>query len=429
MIASTIGAFASRIEAHEIPPSVVVRLFVRIEPSTIRVLVRAPLEALRDVDLPVRDSIGHLDLARMQPLLHDAAQTWLADGVIVHGGSGSHTGRLVRERVSLPSDRSFDNWNTALRHLGGDSIATATMLPWRQALVDAELEYPRAAGDDDLSIEPTLARLGVRTTTVLHLVDADGSARLLQYSGDPGRIDLDPRWYSVGARFIASGFGHILDGIDHLLFLFCLVIPFRKLRPLIGVVTAFTVAHSITLSAAALGHVPDGLWFPPLVELLIAASILYMALENIVGARLERRWVMAFVFGLIHGFGFSFALRESLQFAGEHLAVSILTFNIGVELGQIAVLVIAIAVLELLYRRVIAERMGIIIMSAIIAHAAWHWSADRWDALRRYEVAISAAWLTALLGLVLAVGAYRIIRGAAERWGSQLAAARDNLPS
>ena len=80
------------------------------------------------------------------------------------------------------------------------------------------------------------------------------------------------------------GFCHILDGTDHLLFLFCLVIPFRRFRSLVAVVTAFTVAHSITLIASAYNLAPDALWFPPLIETLIATSIVYMALENIVGA-------------------------------------------------------------------------------------------------------------------------------------------------
>ena len=134
------------------------------------------------------------------------------------------------------------------------------------------------------------------------------------------------------------GFLHILDGTDHLLFIACLVIPFRRLRPLVVIVTAFTVAHSITLAAAALGLAPEGLWFPPLVEMLIAVSIVYMALENIVGTNAQRRWIVAFAFGLVHGFGFAFALRESLQFAGSHLATALLAFNVGVELGQLAVL-------------------------------------------------------------------------------------------
>jgi hypothetical protein len=82
--------------------------------------------------------------------------------------------------------------------------------------------------------------------------------------------------------FVVSGFWHILEGSGHLLFLCCLVIPFRRLRTLVIIVTAFTVGHSISLIASVFGFVPDALWFPPLIETLIAVTIIYMALENIV---------------------------------------------------------------------------------------------------------------------------------------------------
>jgi hypothetical protein len=176
---------------------------------------------------------------------------------------------------------------------------------------------------------------------------------------------------------VRSGFGHILEGTDHLLFLFCLVIPLRRMRTLVAVVTSFTAAHSVTLIASAYGIAPGALWFPPLVETLIAASIVYMALENIVGAGILRRWIITFAFGLVHGFGFSFALRDSLQFAGSHLLTSLLSFNVGVELGQLAVLAVVVPALNLMFRYVVAERMGTIVTSAIVAHTAWHWMTER----------------------------------------------------
>src|SRR5207244_72085 len=117
----------------------------------------------------------------------------------------------------------------------------------------------------------------------------------------------DPRWHQAARQFVGLGFRHILSGLDHLLFLFCLVIPFRRVRQLVLIVTSFTVAHSITLIASALNVGRPDLWFAPLIEALIAVSILYMALENIAGApAVRRRWQLAFAFGLVHGFGFSF---------------------------------------------------------------------------------------------------------------------------
>jgi hypothetical protein len=164
------------------------------------------------------------------------------------------------------------------------------------------------------------------------------------------------------------------------------VIPFRRFRALIPVVTSFTVAHSITLIASAYDLGPSSLWFPPLIETLIAVSIVYMALENIVGGiSVHRRWIITLAFGLVHGFGFSFGLRQTLQFAGSHLLASLLSFNLGVELGQLLVLVSIIPILELLFRFVVAERVGTIILSALVAHTGWHWMLERWDVLRRYR--------------------------------------------
>ena len=101
-----------------------------------------------------------------------------------------------------------------------------------------------------------------------------------------------------------------------MLFLLCLVIPIRRFRVLVPVVTAFTLGHSATLIGTAYNLAPAGKWFPPFVEMVIALSIVYMAVENIVGANLDRRWMIAALFGLVHGFGFSYALKENLQFAG-----------------------------------------------------------------------------------------------------------------
>jgi uncharacterized membrane-anchored protein YitT (DUF2179 family) len=191
-----------------------------------------------------------------------------------------------------------------------------------------------------------------------------------------------------------------------LLFLFCLVIPFRRFRSLVPIVTSFTVAHSITLISSAYNFAPDALWFPPLIETLIAASIVYMALENIVGAStVHRRWMITFGFGLVHGFGFSFALRETMQFAGTHMLTSLLSFNVGVELGQLFVLVLLIPALELFFRYAVAERMGTIILSALVAHTGWHWMIDRWAVLRRFNFqwpVLDAAFLASLLRWLMA---------------------------
>jgi hypothetical protein len=187
-------------------------------------------------------------------------------------------------------------------------------------------------------------------------------------------------------RFLAQGFAHILDGADHLLFLLCLIVPFRRqLRPLAWIVTAFTAGHSVTLIASAYGAAPGSLWFPPLVETLIALSIVYMCVENVVCPTPKTRWPIAFGFGLVHGFGFSFALQNTLQFAGAHVLTSLLSFNVGIELGQLLVLVVLVPALNLLFRYA-PEPAGGIVIAVLVGHTAWHWLVERFVALRAFDL-------------------------------------------
>jgi HupE / UreJ protein len=410
-------ARAARIR-HDIPVSVTVLAFVRPEGRTLHLLVRAPLESMRDIEFPLRGP-GYLDLEAAHPLLRQAATQWIADYLDVYEGSVElGAPRIAAVRVSLPSDRSFTDYDAALAHVSGTPLPGETELPWQQAMLDVAFEYAITSDQSKFSVRPSLAHLGLRTLTVLRFKPPTGGERVFQYYGNPGLVRLDPRWYQAFLRFVRLGFLHILDGIDHLLFVLCLVIPFRRFRPLLGIVTSFTVAHSITLIASTAGFAPSALWFPPLIETLIALSIVWMALENIVGPKLERRWIVAFGFGLVHGFGFSFILRESLQFAGAHLATSLVAFNIGVELGQIFVLLLAIPMLVFLFRRVVAERMGTILLSALIAHTAWHWMTDRAASLAQYDfqlpaldAAFLAATMRALMLLLVAGGAAWALRG------------------
>src|ERR1700733_15031413 len=392
--------------AHDIPNDVVVQSFLRPSGDRLDLLVRVPLQALRDISFPERPP-GYLDLARVDAILPDAATLWLSDFIeLYEGNQRLRKPRVVETRISLPSDRSFSSYEQELAHFRGPKLLLDTNIVWNQAMLDVWFEYPIRSDRSRFSIHPGLARLGLRVTSVLRFLPPGGAVRAFEFIGDPGLIRLDPRWYQAALQFVKLGFQHILDGTDHLLFLLCLVIPFRRLRALVPIVTSFTVAHSITLIASAYNLAPGALWFPPLVEALIAASIVYMALENIVGtATVHRRWMIAFAFGLVHGFGFSFALRETLQFAGSHLLTSLLSFNVGVELGQLLVLALMIPVLDVLFRFVVAERMGTIILSAIVAHTAWHWMLERWDRLSQFRfqwpeltaavMAIALRWMMA----------------------------------
>ena len=419
---------------HEIPADVVVRAFVKAEDGALRLVIRVPLTSMRDVDFPVRGP-GYVEIEEASALLDEQAALWLAGYVALYEEATLlPTAVVTATRISLPSDPSFADYDRALAHMSAPALPSGIDLVLEQAMLDVVLDTPIRSADSRFSIDPAWAHLGIRTTTVLRFITPEGAERVYQYSGNPGRVRLDPRWHQAFLRFVALGFAHILDGIDHLLFLLCLVIPLRRFWPLVSVVTAFTAAHSITLGASVLGLAPNALWFPPLIETLIAASIVFMALENIVARTLKRRWMWAFGFGLVHGFGFSFQLRESLQFAGSHLFTSLLGFNAGVELGQLFALLFMVPGLALLFAKVISARTGGILISALVAHTSWHWMAERWGVLTAYDfqrpafdAAFGAAVLrwVALLLIVLGVAwglalAYRRLgRWAAARRGAE----------
>jgi hypothetical protein len=409
-------ALSSGPTAHDIPNDVTVRSYVKPEGQRLRLLVRAPLNAMRDIDYPRRGA-GYLDLEHADAAIRNAAIVWIADSVKLYEDDTLLTKPvLVAALVALPSDKSFGRYEDAVAHVTGPRLPGDTQLFWQQGLLDVLFEYPIRSSRAAFSIDPGLERLGVRVLNVVRFLPPDGAERAFEFLGNPGLVRLDPRWHQAALRFVHLGFSHILDGIDHLLFLVCLVIPFRRLRALVIVVSSFTLAHSVTLVASAYGFAPDALWFPPLIETLIALSILYMAFENIVGPRLQGRWAIAFGFGLVHGFGFSFALRQTLQFAGSHLLTSLLSFNVGVELGQLLVLVALIPVLSLLFRFVFAERIGTILLSALVGHTAWHWMIDRWIVLRQFswptfDAAALASLLRLLILIVVAAGLVWLIFG------------------
>jgi hypothetical protein len=392
--------FASLATAHDIPADVRINAFFRPDGNRLEWLIRMPLASLLDADFPLRGP-GYLDVARADDAIRAGIKVWLTDNIEVYeNGAVLPKPRVVAALVTLPSDKSFASFAEARAHVLGPPLANDLDLYWSQQLLDVLLEYPIQSDRSDFSVEMHVERLGMAVTTALRFMPpgGEGAVRAFEFRGDPGLVYLDPRWHQAVLRFVVEGFWHILDGTDHLLFLTCLVIPFRRLRPLIIIVTSFTVAHSITLLASAFGYAPDALWFPPLIEMLIAVTIVFMALENIVGGNPGKRWIYAFAFGLIHGFGFSFALREQLQFAGDHLVTSLLGFNLGVEIGQLTVLIVLVPALELLFKYVVAERIGVIILSALVAHTGWHWMLDRGEQLSKYSFPkLDAAFFASLM--------------------------------
>lgn len=415
----------SRARAHDIPSDVRIQMFVKPEGQRLRVLVRVPLASIIETAWPERGP-GILDLSRADPLLREGALGRISDDLEVYEGDRRlDSPRIASVKASLPSDRSFEAYDQALAHVTGPSLPEDTELVIAQGLMDVLLEYAIQADRSDFAVRPNYLRLGVTVQTELHFLPPDRPARAFSLHNDPGLVPLDPNAWQVVRRFVEDGFLHIARGSDHLLFLFVLIIPFLPIAsfqfsrfaggrmlpersagrerdaaaPLsesqrgwgpasigfIAIVTSFTVAHSVALITSAYGMTPSALWFPALVNALIAASILYVALENLVEPSLRRRWMVAFGFGLAHGFGFASELRDSLQFAGGHFLTSLLSFNLGLELGQIGALVVMVPAVALVFRFVVDQRIGIVILSLLVAHTGWHWTIDRYSTFRRYQ--------------------------------------------
>lgn len=378
-------AFGVDTQAHELPERVSVRMIAATQGNALELMVRVPLEAMRDVNFPLTPE-GYLVLDEAGNALTDAAGLWVIDSLTLRERGRPVPPSDVALRIALPGDRAFTSYATATTHFAAPPLAAATRIFWRQAMLDVRLVYTLQAqpGAGDLTLDAAFRQLGATTRAELLFIGPDSNEHTLAFDGDAQNLALMPSGWRVAGDFLREGLVHILGGFDHLLFLLCLVLPLRQPWPLIKAVTAFTVAHSITLGAAALGLIPTPLWFASLVEATIALSIVFLALENILRPRVTHRWVTAFVFGLAHGFGFATALRDSLQFAQGQLLMALAGFNIGVELGQLLVLALLLPLTIALFRRVPSQRLTLIVLSTLIAHTGWHWMTERIDTLSGY---------------------------------------------
>ena len=231
---------------------------------------------------------------------------------------------------------------------------------------------------------------GTGNQVLVRMIRADASEELYKVLPTDPQLTIPrvPDPVSISARYTVLGIEHILLGFDHLCFVLALVLIVRGTRRLIWTVTAFTIAHSITLALATLGaiHVPG----PP-VEATIALSIIFVANEIIQqrrgreGLASKRPWLVAFAFGLLHGFGFAGALAE-VGLPPNAIPLALLFFNVGVEIGQllfIAAVLLAIRLLSRLTERKAELRNATVVSAYAIGGLASYWLIERvsgfWD--------------------------------------------------
>ncbi len=246
----------------------------------------------------------------------------------------------------------------------------------------AILKAPCGSAEAGLSYRSNLLQ-ETNPATIQHVVLIKGDDAIpAALTRDRNRLEIEAPLplTEVAGRYLVSGAEHIVVGYDHVAFLLALLLWARNVWAVVKVVTAFTLSHSITLSLAALDlvNLPGGL-----VEPLIAASVVAVAVENFFNRRVDRRWRVAFFLGFIHGFGFAGALRD-IGLPQDALLIALAFFNIGVEIGQIAIVALVVPLLLGIDRLSVrapaapARRPALVYgVSAVIAGLGGYWFIER----------------------------------------------------
>jgi hydrogenase/urease accessory protein HupE len=300
-----------------------------------------------------RKTIAPTEFPALRPALDDCARRFF------RVTAGGETLAVLDARLAVTVEDDLDSKLSYRR-------------PARSPLVLDAVYLQRLAGRAAAGV--VLTATGTRTFLGQKVLRPDDTAFAIPITAEaeaPGTPPLP------GFRGYARlGVEHILTGVDHLLFLLGLLVACRQVRTVAAIVTCFTLAHSVTLALAAL----DVVTLPSrVVEPLIAATIVFVGVENLIrGDEPKGRWFLTFAFGLVHGLGFAGALKEvGLGANGMSIAGPLIAFNLGVEIGQLAVAVPLLLVLWKLRALPAFARYGAKTVSSIVAVVGLVWLAQR----------------------------------------------------
>lgn len=297
---------------------------------------------------------GYLEMTQLNPV--EWRMTWKAP---------LRTGLVSRATPVVPDGCTAD---TGTREMKGNALLVVRRLDCKGGLAGKKVSIS--------GLDATV------TDVLLRIAPLDQPIQTARLTPDSTSFEVAQeadRWEVARAYFVI-GIEHILFGFDHLFFVLALVLLLQRGWVVAQAVTAFTVSHSITLVGTTLGFL--GLPQKP-VESVIALSIMFLAIEIVKSRDGERRlsqrmpWLVAFLFGLLHGFGFAGALKEIGLPDGE-VPMALLTFNLGVEAGQLAVVLLAIGVIEMIRRtRPAVLRPAMLGLTYIIGITASYWFIER----------------------------------------------------
>ena len=397
--------------ARAIPEDVNAKIFAKPQDRQLELLVRVPLAAVKDIQMPTRGDAGYLDLQAIQSMLPGAARYWIANCLDVSANGSLLRPEVVTTRISASADQSFNSYASAAAHLDAADLPVGSDVFWDQVWLDIRFTYPLASDHADIAIRPTLASLGVHVNTDLQYIAPDGGGREFSFEGDPGVVHLNATWNDAVRQFAGHGAIFVFTSADFLLFLFCLTLPFRSYRSFFSVTIAFGGALSIALLTATFGLTPDALWFNPLIETLAAVAILLAAFANIANrVTPRRRALFAIGVGFIFGFDCSFDLASKTQFADSHAISAAFAFNFGVLAAVLATVAVMLPLTSFLFSLARTENVERIIVSALAADTAWSWLDERWSRLSKipvqlvFDAGVLAVTLRCLAVLVLVGG-------------------------
>lgn len=371
------------------PHSTALRSLVAVALSVIAMFASSPVAEAHTVGLSRasfrttdRGIEGELQLARADAL---TLAPWLdvdRNGTIEPGEAILGSERFAEDAFALVLVTRLGEGDTSCKAEGFESklVEEDGMLA-RAHLVCAE--PPASFAVDASKLLDTLPR-GHRAIALLSPAGATEPAEQMLFrgsgraeaTGNGGGPAVAPVKRGTGAilgEYFVLGVEHILTGIDHIVFLLGLLLLGGRLKSILWMVTAFTVAHSITLGLAVLGiFAPSGSF----VEPMIALSVAYVGVENFVVKDVDKRWRITALFGLIHGFGFAGALGE-IALPHAQLPIALLAFNVGVEAGQLGLLAVALPIILKLREREWFRDKGMRVASGAIVAAGVIWFVTR----------------------------------------------------
>jgi hydrogenase/urease accessory protein HupE len=299
---------------------------------------------------------------------------------------------LVAETLAEPAAREavLERVATSVQVLAGGrlcALVERSLQPVEEDGWELQLRWRCPSAEHRWTVRlPILAELSTGHTHLARVTTEGETVERIARASAPGfEIAAHPSVLHAAGRFFRLGVEHIFTGWDHLAFLLALLLLGGKLRNLAAIVSSFTLAHSVTLALAALGVVVAP---ARLVEPAIAASVVAVAAENLWALRpggdratrireaVGHRWRLTFVFGLVHGFGFAGALRE-LELPRAALAAGLVSFNLGVESGQLLLVAAAVPLLAALGRLRGFRAAGVPVLSLSIALLGLVWLGER----------------------------------------------------